>query len=116
MSSFPSVSGTGKGLCTEQFKKLQSMYPDMKHMSYQQLAQFTNPNLFVGSGEKKKREEKKTVPPSPADENKLFKRSSYHVAIAYHIYLKNLKAKGNVIENEIDPTYHAKKLKEGRPN
>lgn len=26
--------------------------------------------------------------------NKIFKRASYHVAIAYHVYLKKLREKG----------------------
>lgn len=43
--------------------------------------------------------------------NKVFKRSAYHVAICYHIYLKKLKEKGP-IGNDIDPTYHARRLKE----
>ena len=30
------------------------------------------------------------------DKNKVFRRSSYHVAIAYHIYLKKLAEKGPI--------------------
>lgn len=29
-------------------------------------------------------------------ENKIFKRSAYHVAIAYHIYIKKMRRKGAV--------------------
>lgn len=50
MGSIPSVSGMGKGLYTDQLKKLQSLYPDMKNMSYQTLTQNTNPNLFSSTG------------------------------------------------------------------
>ena len=46
-----------------------------------------------------------------SNSNKIFKRSSYHVAICYHIYLKKLREKGP-IGSEIDPTIHARKLKE----
>jgi len=49
MGSIPSISGMGKGLYTDQLKKLQSLYPDMKNISYQTLTQNTNPNLFAGS-------------------------------------------------------------------
>jgi hypothetical protein len=42
----PSISSIGKGLFTDQLKKLQNLYPDMKNISYQSLAQNTNPNLF----------------------------------------------------------------------
>ena len=121
MGSIPSVSGMGKGLYTDQLKKLQSLYPEMKNINYQTLAQNTNPNLFAGSSggpsqaanqTKKKQPELKN---SDISADKLFKRSAYHVAIAYHIYLKNLNAKGGPIGSDIDPTYYAKKLKEGRP-
>ena len=47
----------------------------------------------------------------PISENKIFKRSAYHIAIAYHIYLKKMRlmrAQGS----EIDPTSHARKLRE----
>ena len=49
MESIPILSGIGKGMCTDQFKKLQSLYPDMKNINYQTLTQNTNPNLFSGS-------------------------------------------------------------------
>jgi len=42
--------------------------------------------------------------------NKIFKRSAYHVAIAYHIYLRKIREKGP-IGGEIDPTFHARRLK-----
>jgi hypothetical protein len=44
----------------------------------------------------------------------VFKRAAYHVAICYHIYLKKLREKGPIGNegNEIDPTYHARRLKE----
>jgi hypothetical protein len=46
-----------------------------------------------------------------ADE-KIFKRSAYHVAIAYHIYLKGLYEQGITSGNLIDPTYKARLVKE----
>lgn len=44
------------------------------------------------------------------DENKPFKRQSYHVAIAYHIHLKQVKNTKSV--EYVDPTYPARKLRE----
>jgi hypothetical protein len=44
----------------------------------------------------------------------LFGRASYHVAIAYHIHLKNVKESGIDISSQnylLDPTYYAKRLK-----
>ena len=46
--------------------------------------------------------------------NKVFKRSSCHVAIAYHIYIKQ-KSEGGPLMNEVDPTLQARRLKEGFP-
>lgn len=43
---------------------------------------------------------------------KIFKRSAYHVAIAYHIYLKGLYEQGITSGNLIDPTYKARLVKE----
>ena len=48
-------------------------------------------------------------------EKKLFGRAAYHVAIAYHIHLKETKEKGQVLMNDLnrlDPTTPARKLKE----
>ena len=46
-------------------------------------------------------------------DNKLFGRSAYHVAIAYHIHLKKLKENGQQLTSSesLDPTYCARKLK-----
>jgi len=52
------------------------------------------------------------IPKPTIAENKIFKRSAFHVAIAYHIYLNKLREKGP-IGLEIDPTYFARRLKEG---
>jgi hypothetical protein len=49
MGSLPAMQGIGKGLFTDQLKKLQTLYPDMKNISYQTLTQNTNPNLFGGA-------------------------------------------------------------------
>ena len=48
----------------------------------------------------------------PAGE-KYFKRSAYHIAIAYQIHLNNLRENGKDLQVAmiVDPTYHAKKLK-----
>jgi hypothetical protein len=44
-------------------------------------------------------------------EQKLFKRSSYHVAIAYHIFLSKKPQNSNDIQFS-DPTFPARRLKE----
>ena len=46
-----------------------------------------------------------------ASDSKLFKRSSYHVAIAYHIYMKNLNNNGRELSG-IDPTYPARQMRD----
>ena len=54
------------------------------------------------------------APSKEMSDGKLFKRSSYHVAIAYHIHLKKLQQK-NLDTTKImnwDPTYYARKLRE----
>lgn len=43
---------------------------------------------------------------------KPFKRQSYHVAIAYHIHLKQLHAGNHASAKDIDPTYNARKLRQ----
>jgi hypothetical protein len=42
----------------------------------------------------------------------VFKRSAYHVAIAYHIYLKGLYEQGITSGVLLDPTYRARLVKE----
>lgn len=44
---------------------------------------------------------------------KFFRRSTYHIAIAYHIHLNNIKDSGKDLQTPmiLDPTYQAKKLK-----
>ena len=56
-----------------------------------------------------KKEEKK-MHVVKKEENKPFKRQSYHVAIAYHIHLKQVR--GNKTVEMVDPTYCARKLRE----
>ena len=46
------------------------------------------------------------------EELKPFKRQSYHVAIAYHIFLKQIKTGPNPNARDIDPTYNARKLRD----
>jgi len=61
----------------------------------------------------------KVIEKTPQNKEKLFGRSSYHVAIAYHIHLKNVKESGADISSQsclLDPTYYAKKLKGEIPN
>lgn len=60
-----------------------------------------------------------TVSKDSQSKDKLFGRSSYHVAIAYHIHLKNIKESGANISVQsclLDPTYYAKKLKGEYPD
>jgi hypothetical protein len=45
------------------------------------------------------------------NDGKVFKRALYHVAIAYHIFLKGAGERGMSGE-ELDPTYAARKMKE----
>lgn len=59
---------------------------------------------------KVKKEEKKTAVRQAKEENKPFKRQSYHVAIAYHIHLKQVKR--NTAVEYVDPTFPARKLRE----
>lgn len=54
MGSIPNIGGMGKDLYTDQLKKLQSLYPDMKNIQYQSLNQHTNPHLFSGPTPPKK--------------------------------------------------------------
>ena len=47
-------------------------------------------------------------------EKKIFKRASYHVAIAYNIHIEKLKKKPEIEqmdEASIDPTYCARKMR-----
>ncbi len=45
----------------------------------------------------------------PRQENKPFKRQSYHVAIAYHIHIKSLRGKD---DPRLDPTWAAKEMRD----
>lgn len=45
----------------------------------------------------------------------MFKRASYHAAIAYYIHLEKLKKKSEVQQLDeafVDPTYHARKMRQ----
>lgn len=56
--------------------------------------------------------------PEPIDlpfTQKIFKRASYHIAIAYHIHIKQCRERG-IIGAEMDPAYHARRLKESKRN
>jgi hypothetical protein len=50
------ISGIGKGIFTDQLKKLQTLYPEMKNITYQSLTQNINPNLFSGAQVEKKKD------------------------------------------------------------
>ena len=63
-----------------------------------------------GARSKVKEEKKQPNSKLPKDENKPFKRQSYHVAIAYHIHLKQVKNTKAV--EYVDPTFPARKLRE----
>jgi hypothetical protein len=49
--------------------------------------------------------------------DKIFKRASYHVGIAYSIYMDRIQKQGKRIKNfsDIDPTRFAKKYKHKAP-
>ena len=59
-------------------------------------------------------EQRLDLPRADEMNNKVFKRSSYHVAIAYHIYIKKMSQRGPLM-NEVDPTLRARRLKDGLP-
>ena len=59
-----------------------------------------------GSLPNKAKEEKKEM-----SDGKIFKRASYHVAIAYHIYLDKIDKSDPSNLRNLDPSYHARKLK-----
>jgi hypothetical protein len=61
----------------------------------------------AGSRSKSKEEKKGTK--TSKDENKPFKRQSYHIAIAYHIHLRQVKS--TKPPEYVDPTYAARKLR-----
>lgn len=92
-------------------------YPD-GNLSPEMLAKLAIPKGPVeGQTQPKTKTEKKKqvihqVPQKEIKEDlKPFKRQAYHVAIAYHIYLRSLK-KGGSEAGHIDPTYNARKLRE----
>lgn len=65
----------------------------------------------ASKGGKKKPREVSIIHNNKTDD-KVFKRSAYHVAIAYHIYLKGLYEQGITSGVLLDPTYRARLVKE----
>lgn len=75
-------------------------------MSKAQLGKDQNPKKVGAEQEKASKKEKKQI-----NDGKIFKRASYHVAIAYHIYLEKIDKSDPANLKNLDPSYHAKKLK-----
>ena len=71
-----------------------------------------NPNKSKGKEEKKVIQgltKQNLAGKQGKEDNKPFKRQSYHVAIAYHIHLKQVKNNKSV--EFVDPTYPARRLR-----
>ena len=105
---------------------IRSAYPNISNISPDMLKTLDLPKQLIDAqstnGKHRQKEEKSKVPQllrsikggkEGKEELKPFKRQSYHVAIAYHIYLKRIKST-NPSPNEIDPTYAARKLRESQ--
>lgn len=100
---------------------IRSSLPDSKNLSAEMLMQLGLPSKQTieqsksREGDKKKKGvsgvQNRLVRQSGA-ELKPFKRQSYHVAIAYHIYLKQIKMVGPLSPRDIDPTYNARRLRD----
>ena len=67
---------------------LKNVYPNINSVSPDMLKGLSIPTEILTKQARKAREQKKQ---KTKDENKPFKRQSYHVAIAYHIHLKQVK-------------------------
>lgn len=73
------------------------------------LRELSIPTEMLQKQGRKGKEEKKSSR-SGKEETKPFKRQSYHVAIAYHIHLKQVRESRPA--EYVDPTYAARKLRE----
>jgi hypothetical protein len=77
------------------------------------LRQLSIPTEFLSKNSAphpKVKEDKKPMSKPSKEESKPFKRQSYHVAIAYHIHLKQVKTNKSV--EYVDPTYPARRLRD----
>lgn len=90
---------------------VKSAYPNINALSADMLRELSIPTEMLqkqlGSRPKCKEEKKGNKPAK--DENKPFKRQSYHIAIAYHIHLKEVKTTKSA--EYMDPTFAARKLR-----
>ena len=101
-------------------KHIRSNLPDSKNLSPEMLMQLQLPSKELLEQNKGKDSDKKKKGsglndlkrPTEREELKPFKRQSYHVAIAYHIFLKQIKAGPNPSPRDIDPTYNARRLRD----
>lgn len=92
---------------------VKNAYPNINSLSPDMLRDLSIPTEILSKppvARPKAKEEKRTVVKAAKDENKPFKRQSYHVAIAYHIHLKQVKMSKTV--EYVDPTYPARRLKD----
>ncbi len=98
---------------------IRSSLPDSRNLSPQALMQLGLPpketleKLKVReNGGKKKTGTGQKVGSKESNDLKPFKRQSYHVAIAYHIYMRQVKEGSNPNATNIDPTFNARKLRD----
>lgn len=91
---------------------LKNTYPNINAISPDMLRELSIPTdvLQRQQASKPKLKEDKKVGKLGKEENKPFKRQSYHIAIAYHIHLKQVKS--SKPQEFLDPTYAARKLRE----
>lgn len=93
---------------------VKNAYPNINALSPDMLRELSIPTEILNKQQAprpKAKEEKKPVQVKIGkDETKPFKRQSYHVAIAYHIHLKQVKNTKSV--EYVDPTFPARKLRE----
>lgn len=92
---------------------VKNAYPNINALSPDMLRELSIPTEILGRQQVPRargKEEKKAGGVRGKEENKPFKRQSYHVAIAYHIHLKQVKNNKSV--EYVDPTYPARKLRE----
>lgn len=96
-------------------KHLKSTIQDSKNASPDLLMKLDLPateGLNAGREKEKKRKKRGEVSFEQGGyESKPFRRQSYHIAIAYHIYLKAIKESENPSLKDIDPTFKARKLR-----
>lgn len=91
---------------------VKNTYPNINSISPDMLRELSIPTEILSKPPvpRPKKDEKKTGARGGKEENKPFKRQSYHVAIAYHIHLKQVKVSKTV--EYVDPTFPARRLKD----